>query len=79
LRDIPSDIFYVTGNHDEDIGEVVFSYGAQPPEKPNPAYNIYSLFKGRNGEIESLKIDWTKDHYFEISPRYYRQPLLMVM
>jgi len=49
LRDIPSDIIYVTGNHDEDIGEVVFSYGSEPPEKSNPAYHIYSLFKGRNG------------------------------
>lgn len=71
LREIPTDIIYVTGNHDEDIGDLVNSYGADLPAKTNPAYHIYSLFKGLHGKIESLKIAWTKEHILEISPRHY--------
>lgn len=71
LRDIPSDIIYVTGNHDEDSGEPVYSYGAAPPDRTNPAYHIYSLFKGLHGKVESLKIAWTGEHILEISPRHY--------
>lgn len=71
LREIPSDVIYVTGNHDEDVGELMNSYGADSPDKSNPAYHIYSLFKGKNGKLESLKIDWTDYHKLEISPRHY--------
>lgn len=71
LRDIPSDIIYVSGNHDEDTGELVNSYGADPPDKTNPAYHIYSLFKGLQGKVESLKIHWTREQILEISPRHY--------
>jgi len=71
LQKIQSDIIYITGNHDEDSGEPVYSYGTDTPDKSDPAYSIYSLFKGLQGKIESLKIAWTPNHILEISPRHY--------
>ena len=71
LQKIESDIIYVTGNHDEDSGEPVYSYGADTPDKSNPAYSIYTLFKGLHGKIESLKIAWNPNHILELSPRHY--------
>ena len=71
LQNIQSDIIYVTGNHDEDSGEPVYSYGIDTPDKSDKAYSIYSLFKGLHGKIESLKIAWNPDHILELSPRHY--------
>lgn len=71
LRKIPCDVIYVTGNHDEDMGEIVATYAEGSSYKTNPAYHIYSLFKGKKGKTESLKIAWTRDHLLEISPRHY--------
>lgn len=74
LRELPCDIIYVTGNHDEDVGEIVTTvYQAQGKES-GAWTHTYSLFCGKeDGKrvVESLKIQWTNEHICEISPRHY--------
>jgi UDP-2,3-diacylglucosamine pyrophosphatase LpxH len=71
LQDFSGDVIYVTGNHDEDIGDIVQAYAASSPDTSNPAYRIYSLFKGTKEKVDSLKICWNGENFLEISPRHY--------
>ena len=71
LQDFSCDIIYVTGNHDEDMGEPVTSYGQAPPDPDNPAYSIYKLCKKISGKVEALKISWNDTNILELSPRHY--------
>ncbi len=71
LQEFSCDVIYVTGNHDEDMGEPVTSYGQNPPNPDNPAYSIYQLCKKKSGKIEALKIAWNDANILELSPRHY--------
>ena len=75
LREFPCDVIYVTGNHDEDVTELLTT--VDNTEKVSglwkQKFTVFpELKKERNSEpAESLKITWNGHHRLEISPRHY--------
>lgn len=76
LQKLPCDVVYVTGNHDEDFSEVVSSYdGCRKKQCSALVWDKFlEPFPPRPScvnPIESLKICWSENQVFEISPRHY--------
>lgn len=71
LRNLPSDVIYVTGNHDEDVADLVRTSESRQGDIKNSENQIYSVFTGEHDEAESLKIAWNGEYILEVSPRHY--------